>query len=73
MTMIWMILLVQHLAEATSEYGARPKVTGEPSITRIMERPGTTISAPIDRNQLRLELTQIEKSGPRIKRRRMLC
>jgi hypothetical protein len=38
--MISMILLVQHVAEANEEDGARPKVTGGPSITPIMQRPG---------------------------------
>ena len=33
--MISMILLVQHLVEATNEDGARPKATGGPSITPI--------------------------------------
>jgi hypothetical protein len=35
MTMISMILLMQHLVEATSEDGAQPKVTRGPSITPI--------------------------------------
>ena len=33
--MIWMILLVQHLVEATNGDGARPHVTGGRSITPI--------------------------------------
>ena len=33
--MISMILLVQHLVETTNEDGARPPVTGGPSITPI--------------------------------------
>jgi hypothetical protein len=65
--MISMILLVQHVVEATNEDGARPKVTGGSSITPIMQRPG----ALIDCNQLRLQLTQIEKSGLRVKRGRI--
>jgi hypothetical protein len=69
--MISMILLVQHLAEATSEDGARPKVTGGPSITSIMRWPGTISFCPYHCNQLRLKLTQIEKSGPRVKRGRI--
>jgi hypothetical protein len=33
--MIWMTLLVQHLVEATNGDGARPHVTGGPSLTPI--------------------------------------
>jgi hypothetical protein len=33
--MIWMILLMQHLAEPTNDDGPQPKVTGGPSITPI--------------------------------------
>ena len=69
--MITMILLVQHLAEAASEDGARPKVTGGPSITSILRWPGTTSFCPYHCNHLRLKLTQIEKSGLRGKRGRI--
>jgi hypothetical protein len=50
--MIWMILLVQHLAEATSEDGARPKVTGGTAITPTMQRPGIISFCPYHCDQL---------------------